>query len=105
MDGKPQWHMPLHERWSVLIEFRRACRHRIFRIRALGKFAGVLEYSSLGMFFHHGLQEQIDNFRMEIAANQQLIRSSNQRYVAWWKIPFDAEHALWQRHSDEVRVN
>src|SRR5262245_37721312 len=59
------------------------------------------------MYFYHGLQQELDNFRMKIAAYQYLRGRSEELHVIGWDVSVNINHTLWQYsrvRSGKIRV-
>src|SRR5436190_22673481 len=97
--------MPLHERRTALVKIRSSWGNRIFCIRAIGKFATALKSLGPTMCFYHGLQQQLDNRGMKIAAHQHLGGGPDERHVLGRNDSVYIKHTFWQHQSSEVREN
>src|SRR5262249_46052328 len=57
------------------------------------------------MYFHHRLQQELDNFWMKVATYQYLRGRSNELHVIGWNVSVNINHTLWQYQASELRVN
>src|SRR5580692_9270425 len=94
--------MPLQERWAVLVKIAGVRSDGIFRVATIGEFANVLKNLLSGMDLFHGLQQQIDDFRVQIAADQHFGVGADQLYVVRWDRRLDTDCALRQLEPGDV---
>src|SRR5215831_15395552 len=78
MNGQPQRQMSLHERRTILVKIGSGRGNQIFGVGPIGEFAAAVENIRPAMDFLHCLQQELDNLRVKIAANQNLRRGCNQ---------------------------
>src|SRR6476646_2388598 len=64
--------MPLHKRRAVFVKIDSGRCNGIFRVGAVREFTAALKNLTSTMYLHHCLQQQLDNFWVEIAANQRI---------------------------------
>src|SRR5215510_15531609 len=57
------------------------------------------------MYFHHRLQQELDNFWMKVATYQYLRGRSNELHVIGWDVSGNINHTLWQYQPSELRVD
>src|SRR5580692_5803059 len=95
--------MPLQERWASLVKIARARGDGIFRVATIGEFAGVLKNLLAGMDLFHGLQQQIDDLGVKVAADQHFGVGADQLNVVGRDRRFDTDRALWQLEPGDIR--
>src|SRR6516162_10726956 len=94
--------MPLHKRRTVFVKIDSGRCNGIFCVGAVGEFTGALKNLTSTMYFHHCLQQQLDNFRMKIATYQYLRGRPNELHVIGWDVSLNINHTLWQFQRSEV---
>src|SRR5215831_521366 len=57
------------------------------------------------MYFHHCLQQELDNFWMNVATYQYLRGRSNELHVIGWNVSRNINHTLWQYQLSELGKN
>ena len=57
------------------------------------------------MYFHHCLQQELDDFWMKIATYQYPRGGSNELHVIGWDVSVNINHTLWQYQPSEVGEN
>src|SRR6516225_8148829 len=72
--------MPLPKRRAVFVKIDSGRCNGIFCVGAVGEFTAALKNLTSTVYFHHCLQQQLDNFWVEIAANQHLGGGSHERH-------------------------
>src|SRR6516165_8245142 len=97
--------MPLHKRRTVFVKIDSGRCNGIFCVGAVGEFTGALKNLTSTMYFHHGLQQELDNFRMKIATYQYLRGGSEELDVIRWDVSVNINHTLWQYQPSEVGEN
>src|SRR5262249_16620145 len=95
--------MPLHERRTVLVKIDGGRGYGIYGVVAIWKFIGLLKDATGAMRLDHRLQQQLDNFRMQIAANQYLCRGSYEWHVSRRNISVDIDDTSRQDQPNEFR--
>src|SRR3974377_2319503 len=73
--------MPLNKRRLVFVKIDSGRCNGIFCVGAVREFTAALKNLTSTMYFHHCLQQQLDNFWVEIAANQHFGSGSDERHV------------------------
>src|SRR5215472_5836759 len=94
--------MPLHKRRTVFVKIDSGRCNGIFCVDAVREFTAALKNPSSTMYFHHCLQQQLDNFWMEIAANQHFGSGSDERHVIRRNVAVNIDHTSWQYQSNEI---
>src|SRR5215469_3936465 len=94
--------MPLHKRRAVFVKIDGGRCNGIFCVDAVREFTAALKNPSSTMYFHHSLQQQLDNFWVEIAANQHFGGGSDERHVIRRNVAVNINHASWQYQSNEI---
>src|SRR5580692_4002700 len=94
--------MPLQERWAILVKIARARGDGIFRVATIGEFTDVLKNLLSGMDLFHGLQQQIDDLGVKIAADQHFGVGADQLYVVRWDRRIDTDRALRQLEAGDI---
>src|SRR5215831_11964328 len=87
--------MPLHERWTVLVEIDRRWSDRVLRIEGIGILAAAVKKIRAPVHLFHGLQQELHDFRMKIATDQNLGFGSNKLHIIL--------RAAWYRQTDRAR--
>src|SRR6516162_6012641 len=94
--------MPLHKRRAVFVKIDSGGCNRIFCVGAVREFTAALKNLTSTMYFHHCLQQQLDNFWVKIAAHQHFASGSNERHVIGWDVAVNIDHTSWQYQSNEI---
>src|SRR5215469_8502552 len=94
--------MPLHKRRAVFVKIDSGRGNGIFRVGIVREFTAALKNLTSTMYFHHCLQQQLDNFWVEIAANQHFGSSSDERHVIRRNVAVNIDHTSWQYRSNEI---
>ena len=93
--------MPLHERRTVFVEIDGGRGYGIFCVVTIWKFIGLLKDPTGAMRLDHRLQQELDNFRMEVAANQQLGGGSYEWHVSGWNVSVNINYTARQYQPNE----
>src|SRR5215467_4153315 len=93
--------MPLHERRTVFIKIDGGRGNGIFGVGTIWKFTTALKDCTRGMCLGHRLQQELDNFRMQIAANQYLGRGSNEWHVSGRDVSVNINNTSRQYQPNE----
>ena len=88
--------MPLHKRRAVFVKIDSGGCNGIFRVGAVREFTAALKNLTSTMYLHHCLQQQLDNFWVEIAANQHFGGGSDERHIIGRDVAVDIDHISWQ---------
>src|SRR6516164_1867957 len=94
--------MPLHKRRTVFVKINSGRCNGIFCVGAVREFTAALKNLTSTMYFHHCLQQQLDNFWVYIAANQHFRRGSDEWHVIGRDVAVNIDHTLWQYQSNEI---
>src|SRR6478752_6488174 len=94
--------MPLHKRRAVFVKIDSGGCNGIFRVGAVREFTAALKNLTSTMYLHHCLQQQLDNFWVEIAANQHFGGGSDERHIIGRDVAVDINHISWQFQSNET---
>src|SRR6516165_10669768 len=97
--------MSLHKRRSVFIKIDSSRSNGIFRVSAIREFATALKDCTRAMCFDHRLQQELDDFRMQIAANQYLGGRPYERHVSWRDVPLNIDRPSPEYQSNELWEN
>src|SRR5215831_17874036 len=97
--------MPLHERRTVFVKINGGLGNGILRVCSIGKFTAVLKNLRTAVRLNHCLQQQIDNLRVKITADQNLGRGAEKRDVLGWDNSINVDYALWKHQLNEVGIN
>ena len=54
------------------------------------------------MSFYHCLQQELDDFRVKIAANQYLGGGPDECHIIRWNVLVNIDHTLWQYQPSEL---
>src|SRR6476646_6869572 len=95
--------MPLHQGRTVFVKIGSSKGNGKFGVGTVRKFTAALKNFTSTVRFHHCLQHEWDDFRVQIAANQHLVGGSYKRQVMRRDIPLNIEHTLRQYQSNEFR--
>src|SRR5215510_5203058 len=74
--------MSLHKRRTVFVKINGSRSNGIFGVGAIRKFTAALKDCPRAMCFDHRLQQELDNFRMQIAADQHFGGGSDEWHVS-----------------------
>src|SRR5215472_10042874 len=94
--------MPLHKRRAVFVKIDSGRCNGIFRVGAVREFTAALKNLTSAMYFHHCLQQQLDNFWMKIATHQYFRSRSDEWHVIGWNVAVNIDHSSWQYQSNEI---
>src|SRR5262249_22627699 len=94
--------MPLHKRRAVFVKIDSGRCNGIFRVGAVREFTAALKNLTSTMYLHNCLQQQLDNFWVEIAANQHFGGGSDERHVIGRDVAVNIDHTSWQCQSNEI---
>ena len=95
--------MPLHERRTVFVEIDSGRRDRIFGIGAVRIFTAAMKNVRPAMNLFHRLQQELNDFRMQVVANQNFGRGADQLHIYGRDILIDIDDTLRQNEAIEVR--
>src|SRR5258708_31051975 len=93
--------MPLHQGRTVFVIIGSSSGNGIFGVGTVWEFTAALKNCTSTVRFHHCLQHEWDDFRVQIAANQHLAGASYKRHVMRRDIPLKIDHTLRQYQSNE----
>jgi len=91
----------LHVRRTVLVKIDGGRGNRIFGVGTIREFATALENFTRAVCLYHRLQQELDNFRMEVAANQQLGGGSYEWHVSGWNVSVNINYTARQYQPNE----
>src|SRR5215467_4584581 len=97
--------MPLHKRRTVFIKIDSGRSNGVFCVRAVREFTNALKDSARTMCFDHRLQQQLNDFRMQIAANHYLGGGPYERHIIWRDVTVHIDHPPREYQSNELWEN
>jgi hypothetical protein len=78
----PEGQISVQQCRTVPVEISGGVGHWIFRITLRWKFAGALKQSSVAVYLHQRLRQEINDLRIKIVAHEHGVGSPNQVYVS-----------------------
>src|SRR6516165_4179221 len=95
--------MPLHERRTVFVEIDGGRGNGIFGVVTIWKFIGLLKDPTGAMRLDQRLQQELDNFRMQVAAYQYLSGGSYEWHVNGRDVSVNINNTSRQHQPNEFR--
>src|SRR6516162_11805061 len=95
--------MPLHERRTVFVKIDGGRGNGIFGVGTIREFATALEDFTRAVCLYHCLQQELDNFWMQVAANQHLGGGSYEWHVGGRDVSVNINYTLRQYQPNELR--
>src|SRR5690242_932696 len=94
--------MPLQKGRPILVKIHRGRGHWKVRVGWRRKLAGALEYAGRSVYLLHGLKKKVDDFRMEVAADQHARGRRDKRDVMSRNVLCDINDAFRKVQSHEA---
>src|SRR6516162_7573363 len=93
--------MPLHVRRTVFVKIDGGRSNGVFGVGAIRKFIAALKDCTRPMRLDHRLQQELDNFWMQIAANQHLGGGSYEWHVSRRDVSVKINYTSRQHQPNE----